>query len=86
MAYGDVERAQPAFRIANMLINPEDSDCGVQPDALRALSLFQQAEIGLRKDIANGQFYYVNRLQEAIAGQEKARKLLEADDFTAGSK
>lgn len=86
MAYGDVECAQPAFRIASMLIDPEGSDYGVQSDALRALSLFQQAEVGLRKDIASGQFYYVNRLREAIAGQEKARNLLEADDFTAGAK
>ena len=41
-----------------------------------ALTLYQRTEIGLRIDIANG-----TRLREAIEGQEKARKLVEMDDF-----
>lgn len=77
LANGDVERAQPAMRIARMLIDPNSSSYGVVHDPLRALSLFQLAEVGLRIDIANGQYYYAKRLQEALDGQEKARALLE---------
>ena len=46
-----------------------------------ALTLYQRTEIGLRIDIANGMTYYTKRLREAIEGQEKARKLVEMDDF-----
>lgn len=77
LATGDVERAHPALRIAKMLVDSEGPAYGVEPDPLRALQLFQQAEIGLRLDIADGQSYYARRLQEAIEGQEKARSLLE---------
>ena len=48
---------------------------------LRALALYQRAEIGLRIDIANGMTYYAKRLREAIEGQEKARELVEMDNF-----
>lgn len=50
----------------------------VEPNPLRALMLFQQAEIGLRIDIADGQTYYAKRLNEAIEGQQKARALVNA--------
>ena len=43
-------------------------------DPLRALSLFQQAEIGLRMDISKGATYYRRRLIEAIEGQDLARQ------------
>lgn len=79
LACDDVQRAQPAVRIAKMLIDPEGPSYGVQPDLLRALALFQQAEIGLRKDIADGQTYYAKRLQEAIEGQSRAREMVEAE-------
>lgn len=79
LAYDDVQRAQPAVRIAKMLIDPEGPSYGAQPDPLRALALFQQAEIGLRKDIADGQTYYAKRLQEAIEGQSRARDMVEAE-------
>ena len=49
-------------------------------DPLEALRLFQMAEIGLRKDIADGQYYYEKRLQEAIEGQKKAREAIEFFD------
>lgn len=79
LACDDVQRAQPAVRIAKMLIDPEGPSYGVQPDLLRALALFLQAEIGLRKDIADGQTYYAKRLQEAIEGQSRAREMVEAE-------
>lgn len=80
LAHTDVEAAQPAVRIAKMLIDPEGPSYGVEPDPLRALALFQKAEIGLRIDIADGQTYYVKRLQEALEGQLKARELVEAQE------
>lgn len=79
LARSEVERAQPAIRIAKMLIDPEGSSYGLESNPLRALALFQQAEIGIRIDIADGQTYYAKRLQEAIMGQEKARALVEED-------
>lgn len=80
LACNKVQYAQPAIRIAKMLIDPESSSYGIKPDLLRALALFQQTEIGLRIDIADGQTYYTKRLQEAIEGQTQARTLIDADD------
>lgn len=80
LAEGDVEIAQPAIRLANILIDPMSWDFGVDADPLEALRLFQMAEIGLRKDIADGQYYYEKRLQEAIEGQKKAREAIEFFD------
>ena len=77
LARDDAERAQPAVRIARMLIDPECFSYGAESNPLRALSLFQQAEIGLRIDIAAGQTHYAKRLQEAIEGQVKARELID---------
>lgn len=71
-----VELVQPAARIAQLLISDDCAAAHVQPDALRALSLFQQAEIGLHIDIDNGQTYYKKRLQEVIEGQARAREML----------
>lgn len=50
----------------------------VELNPLRALILFQQAEIGLRIDIADGQTYYAKRLNKALEGQQKARALVDA--------
>ena len=81
LAQGLAEFAQPAIRIAKLLIDAEAVARGVKRDPLRALHLFQQAEIGLRIDITeNGMTYYQRRLEEAIEGQERARALVELDD------
>ena len=81
LADGIVEIAQPAVRIAKLLIDPSAWEQGIERDPLRALSLYQQAEIGLRIDITvNGMTYYQRRLDEAIAGQELARDLVEAGE------
>ena len=78
LACGKAEYAQPAIRIAKMLIDKDASSYGVDLDPMRALYLYQAAEIGLRIDIENGQTYYAKRLEEAIEGQQKARALVEA--------
>ena len=75
-----VERAQPAIRIAQLLVDPECERWGIDADPLRALKLFQDAEVGLRIDIADGQYYYKKRLREAIEGQEVARSRVEEED------
>lgn len=81
LAVGIVEMAQPAIRIAKLLISPDSLEAGITPDPMRALELFQQAEIGLRIDITqNGMTYYKKRLQEAIEGQEQARALIDEQD------
>ena len=81
LAHGLAEFAQPAIRIAKLLIDAEAVAQSVKRDPLRALHLFQQAEIGLRIDITeNGMTYYQRRLEEAIEGQERARALVEMDD------
>lgn len=81
LAQGLAEFAQPAIRIAKLLIDAEAVAQGVKRDPLRALHLFQQAEIGLRIDITeNGMTYYQRRLEEAIEGQKRARALVELDD------
>ncbi len=77
LAKGIVQIAQPAIRIAQLLVSPDCAKWGIEPDPLRALMLFQQAEVGLRLDIADGQTYYRRRLQQAIDGQRQARELVE---------
>ena len=81
LAQGIVEVAQPALRVAQFLISDDCEETHVEPDALHALHLFQQAEIGLHIDIADGQTYYAKRLQEAIEGQKKARAILDTCVF-----
>ncbi len=78
MAKGLVQVAQPAFRIAKMLIDPDCEEFGAKFDPLHALHLFQQAEVGLRVDIDDGQTYYAERLEETVEGQAQARELLDA--------
>ena len=80
LAQDDMEYAQPAIRIAQALIDPDCFEYDIDPDPLRALALFQRAEIGLRLDIADGQVYYQKRLREAIEGQEIARAMVEGED------
>ena len=80
LAQSIVQAAQPAVRIAKMLLDPDGASYGVEPDPLRALTLYQQAEVGLRIDIADGQTYYRRRLQEAIEGQARAREFLEQEE------
>lgn len=79
LAEGLAEIAQPAVRIAQLLVGPDREAAGVEPNPLRALYLFQQAEVGLRIDIENGQTYYRKRLAEAIEGQQVARALLDGE-------
>ena len=71
------ERSLELADNAVALAQPAAASLGIESDPLRALALFQQAEIGLRLDIADGQTYYRARLEEAIEGQRRARELLD---------
>lgn len=77
LAQDIVERAQPAIRLAQLIVGADCEEAGLEPDMLHALMLFQQAEIGLRIDIEDGQVYYRKRLAEAIEGQQVARARLD---------
>ena len=74
---GDPEDiAQPAIRLAKLYLRENAEEAGLAPDALKALELYQKAEIGLRISVGKGLDYYRGRLQEAIEGQEAARAQL----------
>ena len=72
-----VAAAQPAIRIAQIIVEPDCAELGIAYNPMRALELFQLAERGLRVDIAMGGVYYQKRLQEAMEGQKRARALVE---------
>ena len=72
------EGCQPAFHMAEAQMDPDAQDvygCSFNP--FTALTLYSQAEVGLRIAISNGMFYYKERLQQAIEGQAVARALLD---------
>lgn len=69
-------RAQAAIRLAPLYLEG-DQEAKIEQDILTALKFYQEAEIGLRLDIAKGLTYYEKRLAEAIEGQAAARKLLD---------
>lgn len=75
------EFAQPAARIAKLLMDPDCAKWDIDPDPLRALMLYQRAEIGLRLSIAAGATYYRKRLEEVIEGQGWARELVNLQDI-----
>ena len=70
------EKSHPALRLAKQYLNPSTESIANEMDPLRALSLFQKAEIGLRVEVKSGLTYYRKQLEEAIAGQSEARARL----------
>ncbi len=80
-AHSIVAKAQPAFRIAELISDRANAEWNIPYDPLGALSLYQMAEQGLRIDIAHGQVYYRKRLQEAMRGQERMRAILDDPEF-----
>ena len=42
-----------------------------------ALHYYQVAEVGMRIQLADGASWYAERLQQAIAGQDRARALMD---------
>ncbi len=75
-----VECAHPALRLAKQYLDPSTEASACEADPLRALSLFQKAEIGLRVEIKNGLTYYAGQLEQAVSGQTEARARLTEQD------
>ncbi len=80
-AEGIASQCQPAFRIAELVSDPEGAKQGMPYDPMGALGLYQLAERGLRVEVAHGQVHYMRRLREAIDGQDRMRKVLDDPDF-----
>ena len=78
-ANGPQELAQPAIRLAPLYLKGSE-EARIERDTMFALRLYQTAEIGLRVDINEGLAYYKKRLDQAVEGQEKARRLLDETD------
>lgn len=74
------EVAQAALRLGKLYLEPEAEELDVESPALQALSLFQQAEIGLRTAIDQGVLSAREQLQATIDGQAEARQRLDAEE------
>lgn len=69
------DSAQPALRLAKMIINATQPVFS-KDDLFEALILFQQAEVGFRMAIADGERYFEKSLHECIEGQARSREML----------
>ncbi len=72
--HGTVYAGRAAHHLADCLLNGVEGV--VEPDPERALALYTEAEIGYYQSIEIGLGYYKGCLEEAKAGQEKARAAL----------
>ena len=75
-------RASIAIRLADMRWEGFSAGCGfsledVLDEALEILSMYQIAETGFRKAIANGFGYYAKQLDRAVEGQQAVRDMLD---------
>ena len=70
-------KAQAAFRLAELVIDEANKEWDIPYDPVLALHLYQVAEIGMRIDVADDAPWYAERLQQAIAGQDRARALMD---------
>lgn len=76
-----ISKAQPAFRLAGIMGDFDSQEIwNLEYDPMSALEFYQLAERGLRLDIAQGQRYYVERLKEALEGQDRMRAVLEGGE------
>ena len=70
-------KAQAAFRLAELVIDEANEEWDIPYDPVLALHYYQVAEIGMRIDVANDSPWYAERLKQAIAGQDRARALMD---------
>lgn len=70
-------KAQAAFRLADLLVDETNGEWDIPYDPVQALHYYQVAETGIRIQLADGASWYVERLSRAMAGQDRARKLME---------
>lgn len=70
-------KANAAFRLAELVIDPSNEEWDIPYDPVLALHYYQVAEIGLRIEVVNDSPWYAERLEQAIAGQDRARSLMD---------
>ena len=70
-------KANAAFRLAGLVINPDNKEWDIPYDPVLALHYYQIAEIGLRIEVVNDSPWYAPRLKQAVEGQERARILMD---------
>lgn len=70
-------KANAAFRLAELVIDPDNKEWDIPYDPVLALHYYQVAEIGLRVEVVNDGSWFAPRLQQAIEGQDRARALMD---------
>lgn len=60
-----------AFRLEELVIDPDNREWDIPYDPVLALHYYQVAEIGLRIEVANDSLWYAGRLEQAIAVRDK---------------
>ena len=70
-------KANVAFRLAELVIDSSNKEWDTPYDPVLALHYYQVAEIGLRIEVVNDSPWYAERLEQAIAGQDRARSLMD---------
>ena len=69
-------KAQAAFRLAELVIDPENEEWDIPYDPVMALRYYQVAEVGIRIQLADDAPWYAERFKQAISGQDRARVLM----------
>lgn len=70
-------KAQAAFRLAELVIDETNAEWDIPYDPVMALHYYQVAEVGIRIQVAGGASWYAGRLEQAVAGQDRARRLID---------
>ncbi len=60
-----------------VVIDEANKEWDIPYDPVMALHYYQVAEIGMRIDVVDDAPWYAERLQQAIAGQDRARALMD---------
>lgn len=68
--------SQAAFRMAKALLEDHEAKLESRVSLMYLLNLLQEAERGLRWDIAHGASYYARRLEQTLEFQDEVRKLM----------
>ncbi len=66
-----------AFRLAELVIDEANEEWDILYDPVLALHYYQVAELGIRIQLADDSPWYAERLKQAIAGQKRARALMD---------
>ena len=70
-------KAQAAFRLAELVACEAMGEWDIPFDPVMALHYYQVAEVGIRIQQSDDAPWYAERLRQAIAGHDRARKLMD---------